>query len=333
MAHYVNAPLFQAIGPNGVPYSGAKLYLYATGTTTLLAVYSDEALTIPAANPVIADADGVFASVFLETAPKFKIMMTDAGGTVLQTRDPVYSVGLSGDFSADQVDYDNSLSGLSAGTVKDALDELTILTDGLDDAKSDVGHTHSSSNITDFSEAVDDRVSALVSATGAIVKTYDDAAGALTLYAATGAFAILEDQKASGTNGGTRTAGSWETRSLNTEVWDPANLVTLATNAFTATIDGFAHFAATFYKTNTSQLRLYNVTDSVVAGRAINGRSDSAATSTSITLTGVAPITAGKTYRLESYVATTAATSGAGYAVSTGEPEVYATVTLYRRAA
>lgn len=43
---------------------------------------------------------------------------------------------------------------------------------------------------------------------------------------------VLEDQKASGTSGGTATSGSWETRKLNTEVCDPLGLVTLASNEF-----------------------------------------------------------------------------------------------------
>ncbi len=51
--------------------------------------------------------------------------------------------------------------------------------------KSDTGHTHSSSSITDFSEAVDDRVSSLLVAGSNITLTYNDGANTLTV-AATG---------------------------------------------------------------------------------------------------------------------------------------------------
>lgn len=44
---------------------------------------------------------------------------------------------------------------------------------------------------------------------------------------------ILEDQKPSGTDGGTFTSGADRTRTLNTEVRDPSNLCTLASNQFT----------------------------------------------------------------------------------------------------
>lgn len=47
-------------------------------------------------------------------------------------------------------------------------------------------HTHTSAAITDFAEAVDDRVAALIVAGTGIVETYDDAAGTLTLAVDTG---------------------------------------------------------------------------------------------------------------------------------------------------
>lgn len=43
---------------------------------------------------------------------------------------------------------------------------------------------------------------------------------------------ILQDQKASGTDGGTFTSGAWRTRDLNTEVVDTGNNCTLAANRF-----------------------------------------------------------------------------------------------------
>ena len=45
--------------------------------------------------------------------------------------------------------------------------------------------------------------------------------------------AIIGDQKASGTHSGTATSGSWFTRDLNTEFFDPDGIVSIATNQFT----------------------------------------------------------------------------------------------------
>lgn len=48
-----------------------------------------------------------------------------------------------------------------------------------------------------------------------------------------GAFLILQDQKASGTNGGTFTSGAWRTRDLNTTVFNSIIGFSLAANQFT----------------------------------------------------------------------------------------------------
>lgn len=47
-------------------------------------------------------------------------------------------------------------------------------------------HTHTAAGVSDFAEAVDDRVSALIVAGSGITKTYDDTAGTLTLAASGG---------------------------------------------------------------------------------------------------------------------------------------------------
>ncbi len=52
--------------------------------------------------------------------------------------------------------------------------------------KSDVGHTHTASQITDFSEAVDDRVNALLVAGSNITLVYDDTLNTLTISSAGG---------------------------------------------------------------------------------------------------------------------------------------------------
>ena len=216
MVQAVNAPIFQAIGPNGVPYAGAKLYIYETGTTTLHTVYSDEALATPVANPIVADDSGVFASVFLSAATKFKMVLKDANGTTIQTRDPVYSVGVTDTIGADDVSYDNATSGLAATTVQDALDEIVTVTDHLDSTKAEASHTHTASAITDFSEAVDDRVDALLTEGTGISLTYNDGANTLTI-ATTGGTPDVQVFTSSGT--WTKPAAATATSIVFVQMW------------------------------------------------------------------------------------------------------------------
>jgi hypothetical protein len=53
-------------------------------------------------------------------------------------------------------------------------------------AKSDTGHTHTAANVTDFSEAVDDRVGSLLVAGTNVTLSYNDAGNALTINASGG---------------------------------------------------------------------------------------------------------------------------------------------------
>lgn len=59
--------------------SGDKLYFYEVGTTTDLTVYTDFALSAAATQPVIADADGEFPVLYIDsTGEDPKVVLTDA---------------------------------------------------------------------------------------------------------------------------------------------------------------------------------------------------------------------------------------------------------------
>ncbi len=62
MASSFKSPILQAIDQNGNPVPGAKLFVYQTGTTTPVVIYSDQSLTTPLPNPIIANTRGYFAS-------------------------------------------------------------------------------------------------------------------------------------------------------------------------------------------------------------------------------------------------------------------------------
>ena len=53
---------WQVENSSGTPVSGAKIYFYVPSTTTPRTTYTDSALTVPAANPVLADAAGWFGT-------------------------------------------------------------------------------------------------------------------------------------------------------------------------------------------------------------------------------------------------------------------------------
>lgn len=66
----------------GLPYALAKLYHYRAGTLTTLSVYTDETFTTPHANPILADANGLFPAVYVNPNSGFSlrvILQTSAG--------------------------------------------------------------------------------------------------------------------------------------------------------------------------------------------------------------------------------------------------------------
>ena len=76
-------------------------------------------------------------------------------------------------------------------------------------------------------------------------------------------YAIICDQKSSGTEGGDFDSGAWRTRDLNTEIADPDGIVSISNNQFTLQAGTYlVKASAPAYKSTSHQIRLYNVTDS-----------------------------------------------------------------------
>lgn len=73
---------------NGTPLASAKAYFYVTGTTTPLATYSDAGLTAVNANPVVADANGRFGDIYLQSA-RYKVVLATSADVAVDTLDPV----------------------------------------------------------------------------------------------------------------------------------------------------------------------------------------------------------------------------------------------------
>ena len=87
----------------------------------------------------------------------------------------------------------------------------------------------------------------------------------LTSNAALGKFAsyaIICDQKTSGTHGGTFTSGSWRTRDLNTELADADGIVTISSNKFTLQAGTYLVVAsAPAFRVDRHMIRMMNETD------------------------------------------------------------------------
>lgn len=139
--------------------------------------------------------------------------------------------------------------------------------------------------------------------------------------------AVLEDQKASGTEGGDFTSGVWLPRDLNTKVRDPAGLITLAANSFTPSVNGWVEWEAPAIACARHRTRLFNVTDGVFV---TNGTSAYSNDNSNVTVSsGGGPVSAGKTYRIEHICSVTHNITGLGVA-SNLATETYARVKYWR---
>ena len=73
--------------PNGKPYAGAKAYFYITGTTTAQNTYSDYALTVPNANPVVADGNGMWGPIYLLPNVRYRVTLKTSTDALIYTQD------------------------------------------------------------------------------------------------------------------------------------------------------------------------------------------------------------------------------------------------------
>jgi len=96
MADQALFDVLRAWDANGQPAPGATATFYASGTLTLISVYTDLTAATLGTNPVVADGDGVFPQRFITQAAK--AVVADADGATLYTIDPVPMV--KSDFGA-----------------------------------------------------------------------------------------------------------------------------------------------------------------------------------------------------------------------------------------
>ena len=158
---------------------------------------------------------------------------------------------------------------------------------------------------------------------------------ALTGISSSAPVIVLRDERASATEGGTPTAGSWNARTLQTEVTDTGNHCSLSANQFTLSAGSYEISAsASFYRTNMSAIRLYNTTGAseLVRGNALNIK-ESSSQGGNCLLFGYFTVTASQALELQYRVNNAHATYGLGVATGwDGTTEIFTQVMLSKSA-
>jgi len=148
-------------------------------------------------------------------------------------------------------------------------------------------------------------------------------------------YAKLSHTLAAGTNGGTATSGSFQTRTINTEDSDGGGIVSISSNQFTlqaGTYQVTASVPANYCGRHQSKLR--NITDnadtilgsteySTSNASAYNGQSRSF-------IVGEFTIAGAKAFEIQTRVETTVASTGYGLAANFGVSEVYTVVEIWK---
>jgi len=76
---------WRSIDSSGAPISGALLYVYNAGTTTLASIYTASDLVTPLANPVVADSSGRFPQIFTPLGQSYDAVEKTPGGVTIAT--------------------------------------------------------------------------------------------------------------------------------------------------------------------------------------------------------------------------------------------------------
>ncbi len=97
MGYRIDYPANPLQDANGDPRSGAKVYVYSDGTTTPVSVFSNEACTVSAANPIVADETGLLPVRYVATTAQLTLVTKTAADVTLSTDDDQNpAVGSSG---------------------------------------------------------------------------------------------------------------------------------------------------------------------------------------------------------------------------------------------
>lgn len=149
--------------------------------------------------------------------------------------------------------------------------------------------------------------------------------------ATTATVGYIYHRVSSGTNGGTFTSGSYQTRPLNTTDGDFSEFGTLACCAFTLE-SGKYHIEVDAYieQARANKSKIYNTSDctDAILGMTLFAGVNGEVTGFTTTLSGVVEISTTKTFELQHRGGTTVSTFGFGRASSFGDEETYAIIKI-----
>lgn len=137
---------------------------------------------------------------------------------------------------------------------------------------------------------------------------------------------IVRDLKGDGVAGGGSTAGSWQTRTLNSKLGDVLSNYTLASNQITLPGGKYMLKAwSTFADVDSVQIRLRDVTNGTTLGASTAAELGNALINGHVHATGYVEVAAGATVAVEVqyYCDTSTGSTGLGIAANFGEGNVY----------
>ena len=141
--------------------------------------------------------------------------------------------------------------------------------------------------------------------------------------------AIFNETQASGTAGGTFTAGSYVKRVLNTTVKNDISGCSLSSSVITLPAGTYSVFAsANAFAVSRQKLKLRNTTDSTDTQIGTSNQVEAANVTLSSIVQALFTITASKNFEVQHRCETTRAADGLGRATSFGDDEVYCTITI-----
>ena len=147
------------------------------------------------------------------------------------------------------------------------------------------------------------------------------------------AVAFIKDVKTSGTAGGTATAGSYQTRTLNT-LEDPSGIVTsLSSNQFTLPAGTYViEASAPAQYVTAHKIKVRNITDSTdqIIGSSERAENSGPVVTTRSNAFGRFTIAASKTFEIQHRVQNTKSTDGFGNPSSFSDSEIYTIVKITR---
>lgn len=88
MAVEIITSLTRQVDENGIPISGAKVYVYNVGTTTLKNVFSDNGLSTAADNPIVCNSYGLHDMRYIASG-SYKIVVKTNADVAVYTRDNI----------------------------------------------------------------------------------------------------------------------------------------------------------------------------------------------------------------------------------------------------